>query len=97
MQKIQNYIDWKKLDNDEQNREYKSWNVYEGEGNNIIDEAIIELNNIYKKEQNNIRIARGIFHGGILVISIDVKEGSKVKLPKFFNGFPIMKATFKKK
>ncbi len=90
MQKVTNYIEWKALSKDAQDKEYGTWNVYIGEGDNIINDAIKELKNIYKNIVSSISISKGIYHGGILVINIDVTDKVRVRFPKIFNGFPIM-------
>lgn len=95
MQKVKSYSEWKSLPKDAQEQEYKSWDVYKGEGQDIILAAIKEMEAMYKKENPGLKISKGIYHGGILVIDIVVKKNSKIRLPRFFNGFPVMKSTDK--
>jgi hypothetical protein len=95
MQKVNNYKKWKLLSKESQEKEYNSWDVYNGDGETIILSAIKEMEILYKKGNPDIKINKGIYHGGILVIDVAVEKGNKIRLPKLFNGFPIMKNTIK--
>ena len=92
MQKITDYQKWVGLAEREKEKELFNWNIYAGEGKDILYAAIRNLHSRYKNEKEVIKITDGVYHGGIWVICIIIKKGSKVKIPSKYEGFLIMKS-----
>lgn len=92
MQRIKDYKIWSNLSEEEKQAEILNWNVYLGEGKDILHASIKELYGKYKSNNGIIKITNGIYHGGIWVICITIKRGRKIKIPSEYNGFLIMKS-----
>jgi len=91
MQRIKTYKHWSILSDREKDVEYNSWNVYEGEGQNILEEVIKHFKEKYKHHKDILEIDKGLYHGGLLIISATIRKSKKPRLPKSFEGFPVMK------
>ena len=92
MQKIFDLKSWRDLSDKEKEAELMIWDVYAGEGKDILAAIIKELKCVYEQEKGIISIFDGLYHGGILVICVDLKKGSKVEIPSKYQGFHVMKS-----
>jgi hypothetical protein len=65
------------------------WNVYRGDGSEIIKAVYERFKKEYGENKNINDIRFGIYHGGSWVISVTIKWSSrnKVKLSKAYHGF----------
>ena len=91
MQKIKTYKQWVTLSEQKQKEEYDSWNVYEGEGENILIEVFKNFKENYTQKKGVEEVSCGLYHGGMWIIEVSVKKGAILRIPKNFQGIPIMK------
>lgn len=92
MQRIMSYDEWCGLSDEDRRKEYLNWNAYIQEGLDILKKTITALKNKYKDKQGIIEITNGLYHGGLWVINITLSKDKRIKVPKTFMGFPIMKS-----
>ena len=85
------YSRW--LEMSEENREKlkRSWNPYEGQGSDMLKYAFERFKREFPIRGDIQSLHCGVYHGGIHVIGVTVKKGSRVRIPKKFEGFPVLK------
>jgi hypothetical protein len=92
MQRIKKYEDWCLLSDEDKKKEYVNWDTYAQEGLNLLELAIEEVKKKYNGNKAISEISGGLYHGGLWVINIRLKNKKQDKLPKYFRGFPIMES-----
>jgi hypothetical protein len=91
MTKKAKYEDWLSMSDEERNQIIRSWNPYEGEGREIVEKAFERFKESFGKPKGVLDLHCGLYHGGMLIIGVTVSKGSRVRVPKSFEGFPVIK------
>jgi hypothetical protein len=91
MTKNLNYREWLSLSEEERQAVVRAWNPYEGDGAELLKEAFSNFKQRYSTTEGVIEMQSGLYHGGILIIGVAVKKGYRVRLPRVFEGFPVVK------
>ena len=88
---IVNYDKWLTMSDEERSDLIHSWNPYEGEGSAILKQSFEKFKKIYGGIKGIQNLHCGLYHGGSLIIGVTTKKGHHVRLPKIFEGFPVIK------
>jgi len=91
MNKNIGYKKWLALSAAEREALTRSWNPYEGDGGAILREAFSRFQKEFGKPEGLINAHCGLYHGGALIIGVTVRRGSRLCVPKYFEGFPVVK------
>jgi len=91
MRKNISYKEWLALSDAERKAVTHSWNPYEGDGAGIVREAFARFQEDFGKPEGVVNMHCGLYHGGVLIIGVTVKKGSHVRVPRSFEGFPVVK------
>lgn len=90
MKQLSKYDEWLSLSDENRIKIMRSWNPYEKEGGEFAKIACERFKETVKDIEEIEDISFGIYHGGLWIISVAVKKGTKIKVPEFFEGFPIL-------
>ena len=85
------FQDWLKLTDKERARVQRSWNPYAGEGEPIVRAAHRQFKKKFGGSRDITNISYGVYHGGDWVISVTLKVGYRVAIPKMFLGIWVVK------
>lgn len=88
---IPSFQAWLKLSDKERARIQHSWNPYAGEGEPIVKAAYRRFKKKFGGSRDMANISYGVYHGGDWVISVTLKVGYRVAIPKMFLGIWVVK------
>jgi hypothetical protein len=91
MTKKTEYENWLSMSDEERNQIIRSWNPYEGDGHEILEKAFERFKESFGKPKGVLHLHCGLYHGGMFIIGVTVSKGSRVQVPKSFEGFPVIK------
>ena len=85
------YDQWLSLSEEERASVLASWNPYEGDGHQILEEACERFRLQVANHEGVQSVHCGLYHGGVYIIGVSVWKGARLRLPKQFEGFPVVK------
>ncbi len=82
---------WFDLSSEEKKTIMSRWNVYRGDGEDIIKKVLVLFKNEFKRSKYIRNIGYSIYHGGDWIIDITLpwKHKRKIKLPGHYHGFAV--------
>ncbi len=85
-----NYSQWLKLTDEERRRVVQSWNPFEGDGVDLLEEAILRFRREHAEALREWEVRGALYHGSVLGISVTYKRGARPRRPTgSFGGFPV--------
>src|SRR5687767_6813139 len=82
---------WLALPESERARLIQTWNPYEGEGQDILSRVCDRFAQQFAGQPGVEDVHCGVYHGGTYVVGVTVRKGSRVRVPRSFEGFPVVK------
>ena len=91
MNKNIDYNEWLSLSASDREALKKSWDPYKGDGADILQQTCARFQKEFGKPEGLINVHCGLYHGGVLIIGVSIRAGSRICVPKSFEGFPVVK------
>ena len=85
------YKEWLALSAAEREARTRSWNPYEGDRADLLKEACARFQKAFGKPEGLLNVHCGLYHGGALIIGVTVRKGSRIRVPRSFEGFSVVK------
>lgn len=93
MQKKIEYHHWLLMSDGQREKVKRIWNPYEGDGADILKRVFEKFQNEFSHLDGIVELHCGLYHGGQYIIGVTTRKGTRVNVPKKFEGFEVIKMT----